>query len=885
MPATLTSPSSSHTANKAAATPRDRTHSKKTRIVRRRGRAKHAIESDDEIEREVGSDSDSENDLSSLDSASDSDTEPASEDVAPNGHSRVLIPSTSEIPEVGTSDKDSVAHMNGDHAAFFTNAGNWSEMVADENANGPADLPVINFSEFDGQIIPPRGARSHRVKKPVKTGSPVSQTASLPPARFPAAEEHDEEPEDVEPVASTSRHSSEPSPLRRPAGQTARQAYQQRLETDPSYVPTVGEFWGHDDRLLDKDLRSLSGWWRGRWQGHGRGRGGFDRGFPMRGRGRGGFFGPQTPLPSQSAPETTGPGIDAQSKPPPDVPPIDRAWTHDGFEEMKRKEEHHRRPQQQQSQPPQPTRGFGGIRDGRAGFVPGRGRGGFFHGGFTPTRSRVPSPFVPPGRVWFAMKPELMWTKQHDGFLHFDPALKPRYGQGAGFRVKLPGDRAQIVRAPLRSQTPAPASIAKPATASVLGSEYGEKSFVVRLPKRAGKEQAMEDATATLSIEESVTTIEDPPIDDIFTVRPRLVVRNPIPLSQLAVNDVSDILVPPSDAFFGGPSKQTESTLSSVTASSQGLPEAAAQQQLEQLSMKPQEPDSARRVLAEEAVLRNLSTAEDPTKDDQQPPSSASEQRPPLPPLQTVFTPPVSQTSPPYGSPYPYAPALPPGIAMNQHGMPYELATGRPVYLQPPPPPMYNPRPVMHSHMEPPSIPFVPGHIHHHSTASPDFLALPPSHTPPINGFIDPSNGIPIFSFPRQTSRIEIRAPTEQSEVGKSSGRRPSGLRTTAATFEPSRPSDDAVQGYFPSVSGPDMETLTPFAHVNAADGIVTGEEGQTAQHSQAVDPALMGYSPYPQQYYYPEAYGYPTYMDMSQVGQYEMYPSEPQAPQGTVYY
>jgi hypothetical protein len=26
----------------------------------------------------------------------------------------------------------------------------------------------------------------------------------------------------------------------------------------------VGEFWGHDDRLLDKDLRSLSGWWRGR---------------------------------------------------------------------------------------------------------------------------------------------------------------------------------------------------------------------------------------------------------------------------------------------------------------------------------------------------------------------------------------------------------------------------------------------------------------------------------------------------------------------------------------------------------------------------------------------------------------------------------------------
>src|SRR5260370_33404398 len=65
-------------------------------------------------------------------------------------------------------------------------------------------------------------------------------------------------------------------------GRTARQAYQERLESDPSYVPTVGEFWGHDDRLLDKDLRSLSGWWRGRWQGGVRG-----RGFGIRGRGRG----------------------------------------------------------------------------------------------------------------------------------------------------------------------------------------------------------------------------------------------------------------------------------------------------------------------------------------------------------------------------------------------------------------------------------------------------------------------------------------------------------------------------------------------------------------------------------------------------------------------
>jgi hypothetical protein len=79
---------------------------------------------------------------------------------------------------------------------------------------------------------------------------------------------------------------------------------------------------------------------------------------------------------------------------------------------------------------------------------------------------------------------------------------------------------------------------------------------------------------------------------------------------------------------------------------------------------------------------------------------------------------------------------------------------------------------------------------------------------------------------------------------------------------------------------------MDSFTDANAVGGSTTGEEVHIAQHSQAVDPAIMGYSSYSQQYYYPEPYGpYPQYVDVSQIGQYEMYSSEPRAPQGTVYY
>lgn len=858
MPAPVALSPTAHTSNKATGSKsRAPPRSKKTRIIRRRGRAKDAIESDDEIEREVGTDSETDDDRSSVDSASDSDTEPASEDVLPNGHARVLTPSltrtSADMVSVTQAHLKPKVSLNGDQETFFGAAhGNWSEMVADENDNGPADLPVIDFADFDGRPDQhqPSTSKAQKAKR-----SSVTRNASAPvPVPSAPASSQDDEGEaldEEERIASTSH---QPLPRRAP-GQTARQAYQQRLEKDPSYVPTVGEFWGHDDRLLDKDLRSLSGWWRGRWQGRGRGRGGFDRGF-ARGRGRGGFLGPQPPFrpPTQEAQvHTQDPEVVDTA------PPIEKAWTHDGFEEMKRREDNHRSVQQHSAPAPaQPVSSVGGFRGGRGAFIPGtRGRGGIGRGRFTPSPIRPNSalPFAPPaGRPWFAMKPERVWTKQHDGFLHVDPALKPRPGQAQGIKVKLPGTPAHVIRVPPGSLDKAKSSATQGSTSSIVGSDDGERIFVVRMPKRVGKEKE-EGQASTM---ESLTTVEEPPVDDAFMVRPRPVTRPPIPDSQTAA--IPPITQPMSHL---GPSQLDEGATSSHIASTLHVttsqPEPAAPQAIHADDQGWIQPIAAP-TSEQHADHQEIS----PMIDGRLPP-------PVLPPLQTSFTP-VPQASPRYGSPYGYPSGLPPGVAMNQQGVPYEVSTGRAIYYQAPQQ-MYNPRPVMHTHMAPPGIPFVPGHMRQLATASPDFVA--PPHTPPTNGFIDPSTGTPMFSMPRQSSRIEIRAPTEQA-VSPKTVRRPSGLRTTATAFEPqqSAASNDQDQSHFPHVMAP--QTNGSYAPLDDGDdGILRADAAQ----QQTMDPAMMGYPPYQQQYYYPpEHYNYSQYMDMSQVAQYELYPTDPHA-------
>ncbi|CAE7201640.1 unnamed protein product [Rhizoctonia solani] len=97
-------------------------------------------------------------------------------------------------------------------------------------------------------------------------------------------------------------------------GKSHRQAYLDKLSEDPSFIPRVGAFWGHDERLLAPELRSMSDWWRGK-----RGR---ERG---RGRGRG--------------------AASVSDRPPPEPQPntpTERTWGHDGFEKLKERDQDRR---------------------------------------------------------------------------------------------------------------------------------------------------------------------------------------------------------------------------------------------------------------------------------------------------------------------------------------------------------------------------------------------------------------------------------------------------------------------------------------------------------------------------------------------------------------
>lgn len=723
-----------------------RPRASKPKVVRRRGRARNAIESDEEIQREARSDSDSASDSS----VTSDDTELASEDVITNTDARILTPNTDNAAK--------------DPSPFFAPSASWSEMVADETANGPAELPVIEFSDFDSRAISITKTKPKKPKKGSKKAQPPA-SSSLPSPPLSTQELADDEQEDKLPKTPIRRPSFPP----RPFGQSARQAYQQRLDNDPSYVPTVGEFWGHDDRLMDKNLRSLSGWWRGRWQGRG-------RGFAM--RGRGGFS--SRPL---------RPGSDNQ-----DTSPVEKNWTHDGFEELKKNEERKR-----VQQP-----GRASFR-GRGGAVPQRGGGS----AFSPARSRAGTA-LPEGRVWFAMKPQLMWTKQHDAFLYLDSHLRGRHGGQPAIRVRIPGSRGQVVRPPPRQRSQSIGTSIKPttATSSVHGSDYADKAYVVRLPKSAGKDKLVP------------ADVEEPPIDDLFTVRPRLVAAEPIPLPAPSNIRARSASTTNQGSFYPTP----------PDIQSPNLPLSTAQQQLEQLSIEPQNSDPVRQAQTEEAVLRN-------------PPEQPEEQPRAPPPLQTNFTP--SQA---YGSPYTYSSTLSPGIAVNQLGVPYELATGRPVYL--PAPPVYNPNGMVHPNNMP-------------------YQYMSPTHGPT---FLDPATGVPVFSFPRPSSAIPIRAPTELNKPAPKNAtatttahQRTSTLSTSAPVFEPLK---DGPHVRFPSLS--------------PAEPAYTAAEGSSDAESQQRQSNEIMYNPYQNPYYYPEAYGYNPYVDM-QYG--EMYGQDSQAPMGTVYF
>jgi hypothetical protein len=840
MPATILPSTKPNT--KATQKPNGHHKTKKTRVVRRRGRGRPDIDSDDELEREARSESGSD-DEDNTSSDSDSDDDAFSES-ANHTKDTVLTPSTTQSPSPhdkplsnGNIPQDPEPAME---PSAYKEGTNYWDALNDEDPWGsaPAEVNFDNHDQLAGETKPRRKTRNKKKKKQqASTDAGKGETAEVDPEASPPAPGHGTVP---------------PT-----AGRSVRETYRNRLQ-DPSYVPTVGEFWSHDERLLDKDLRSLSGWWRGRWH---KGRGGYS------GRGRGGHggggFGWDQPQDANAHPSEQ------------------HTWGHDGFEEMKKKEEQRRlaREQRQKEQREAAvTRGTpfqrGSVRGGRGGLHV-RGRG-FFRGGFSPS-SRTSYPV---DRPWYAQKPERVWTKQLDGFLHFDSTLKPRSGQGQGYRVKIAGtSKEKVVRAsPEANPTH---TVDQPnRTADVTSPAVDNKTATVRLPKPREKEKFPEAPPVALIPEPARVPSPSPsPVPSpVLSPVPSLV---PSPAAS----------PPPVDAGTESPPSPagTEEPLDEVfTVKLRPVPAQSILTIVPPPTSEDPVTSQLRSEFVERAVVKQSPSQSINGEDAKGTPQSPAEsQRPPPPvlhPIRTVSTPvaPQPQT---YTPPYQYPPQLPPGIAMNSHGIAYEIATGRPVYLQPTPPPLYDPRPVIPS-MHPGAVPFFPGHVHHLSGHSPDF-AHSRSHS--MSGY-DHANGMALFSLPRQSSRVEIRRPDGSiptSPPSTAQAHRPSGLRATMSAQgdgsgpqesspvqQPEQPSD-----YYPSIADqhPGDGHASPAPHIDP-------RSNNGIQHH-GLNPNVMAYQPQPYPYYgYPD-YGYPQYVDMSQMG-YEVY-TDPHHhnPQPGIYY
>lgn len=863
----------------------------KARVVHRR-RARGRLgdtESDDELVREPHSDSDSESATSTLESESLSESELEIENQNSNeATAEARVPSPSRIAIVAPASTSSPPSQSSPRPFLFQPSHDWSEMVADENANGAAALPVIDFADIS----------SH-----VETSSSPSHAVPSPPA---SVQERFKTPRGATEACSSSTITRKPA-------QSARQAYLTRLDSDPAYVPTLGQFWSHDDRLLDKELRSLSGWWRGRWQGRGRGargRGGLGP------RGRGSFGG------MRGARNRGSFGNGGPSRPgdvlEEDTPPADRSWTHDGFEELQDDESNH------QSFPYRGRGAFPRGRGGHRGSFPYRGSRNGSSSPREPQAHPVPEPeavfqqeqevypqpepqalpppepqahplpepqvHIPPEphtrarprplqsatsdllrfgngtRPWFAMKPERVWTKQFDGYLYFEAELKPVHNQGIGqgVRIKLPrmknvdkygeglDNDAVVVRVP-------PWNPIKPWTVPSTSKEpLADRAITVRLPPSRASLNEHEAYSP-----EDVITVAPPPMDE------------PIP-SLLSV---------PAPSYRPRPTQEDHPYTSSRPlvhspwhSADTAQPSGSTSAPLDLLAEapKPQEVIRNEPSMVNHATSAGSSHSRIPIHPHDQENSTVSPQdlRPSMVPVLQA-TPPF-QPSPSYGSPYPYAttsgPPLPPGIAISEDGVTYEIATGRTVYLHtpppPPPPPMqipvYNPRPMpMHpSHHG--SVHFLPPHAHGHassmsmSVSPPAFLASPS-----------------MFALPRQSSRVEIRAPGE--EKGKN-------REVAEHAINP------ALQTGSTLAANVNAEPFTPASHLQPqAMGYYSTDQQafDNAQHHQQ----QSIYQPPP--FYYPVnadgsasyGYGQPYAGVEASQAQYDSYGQESYPQQHAVYY
>jgi hypothetical protein len=510
------------------------------------------------------------------------------------------------------------------------------------------------------------------------------------------------------------------------------------------------------------------------------------------------------------------------------VPPVDLPWKHDGFEELTRRDE-------QRSQRQGQSHGSNGhSRGSRAGF-PARGRGSG-RGRFSPrpgTASSMDSPTSTTPRTWYLVKPERPWTKHHELFLHSDPSMRPRPGQGPTYRVKLSGTEI-IVQA---SAQPSPPRA--PTPPRDVGNEDGEVVFTVSLPRGERKPEATETTPTP-------TAVAAPP--------------SPEPRSppEQAIDEPSVVPVPPPishaiPASTAGPASPP--VLRVVT-----------EEQAEPTSEPADDPFKLRNPppptvipLATSTPTQINSTAGTssavvspsvpvPISQSTSAPEGGLLWRSPPPHLQSTGMQPVPVSAPSYTSAYSYAPVsaptLPPGVALDAHGMPYELSTGRPLYLAAPQvhTPVYMmPYPHMHSHVQPRPL------------ASPD-----------------PS----LFAPPRQGSRIEIRRPDVPS-VPEDSRLASTQTQTHISRSSALRASASAP-AFIPSHAAPHEFYPSPPPEVAPS----------------SASAAVMGYAPYPPQPPYfayggPEGYAYPP--PPPQFVEYDAYSADPHvggsAPAQAAYY
>ncbi|KZS97853.1 hypothetical protein SISNIDRAFT_481734 [Sistotremastrum niveocremeum HHB9708] len=719
MPApTLTIPSSSKVDSSVQSPSSAKTPASRSKAKLRARRRRRASESDDEqIERDLSSDSES-GDLS-FHSASESGSDEEEENFeSPNGldhGSPLLRPATPAEDLSSTSHSqlnEVVDQKTNGHSFFAPEHANWSDMVTDENANGPTDLPVIDFADFT------QGGHT------AADATTSDATALAPPPKILTPPPRTTAP--VAPSDDARATNSGPAPPRRTDGKSVRQNYQQRLQEDPSFVPVVGMFWGHDDRLMNKDLRSMSNWWRGKW---GRGGGGGANWQNRSGNTKGSRNG-------QGATNSEDGWV---------PPASEQAWTHDGFEQMRQRDEQRavqtrgRRPQGPSA--PSGSRGRGGpqspVHNNRAALN---------------STAHAQAVAQAQGRPWFVRKPEKPWTQQFDAFLHFDHDLRPRPGQGQGVRIHLNSKSSSIVRLP--QSTTSPNATHTPSSSSPTRSE-SERLFVVRLPKRKGATVAQtlnsRVPPATPVVPEPITTVADPFVDDEPST------SYSAPPSSLPVDDSRGLQAVTEGVSQLGLQTASPAALQTSTAIptvSAGLEEKLPPAFVPSSSTAGIESSTGMAAADPSAPAIGSIPSFDPALNAQ--PSV-------LPPAQIpTASPPLYPPGMAYQPQYTYHPGFPPGVVLDESGYPVDQMTGQYVYLQPSlqVPSIYNPPP-LHMMSSPESLMY--GHM------MADYMPSSPfgDHQQPVQ-----------FSLPRQRTRVEIRAPSgEESGVGKRVQQQTSGPR------------------------------------------------------------------------------------------------------------